>query len=163
MYGVESPDWPQQKALGNQIAAQTPARMVVFFRWGPDPLPTGGGFSWTDYDFIAMPGFDDTQVCSSQNIGILAHEAGHYLGLPHTFPAVFTSIADASSYLSAHGNDPESMNADGRDETDPDPFVNSYDTQCNPATTSITLNGILFPLPRTNAMTYYFPISTFTA
>ena len=117
MTGTDHPNWNSQKALANQIAAQTPIRMVVYFRWGPDASPTGGAFSWTDYNFIVMPGFPDTYVCGSQNIGILGHESGHYLGLPHTFPAVFASIGDAQSFFSAHGNDPEAFNADGRDES----------------------------------------------
>jgi hypothetical protein len=160
MTGTSHPLWNQQRTLANQTAAQTPERMVVFFRWGPESTPTGGGFSWTDYNFIAMPGFAVTTVCGEQNIGLFAHEMGHYLGLPHTFPADFNTIQDAENYFISQGNDPEVFNADGRDDTVGDPFV--WAIQCQPAALSIELNGTWIPLPRTNAMSYYHPISTVT-
>lgn len=157
MTGTAHPDWAQQMSLGNQIAAQTPDDMVVFFRWGPDAFPAGGGFSWTDYNFIVMPTFD-TDVCGQQNIGLLAHEVGHYLGLPHTFSQVFGSIGEAESFFVSHGGDPETFNGDGRDETEPDPFVSTWDVQC--VLGSITLDGVVFDLPRTNLMSYYYPNTT---
>lgn len=157
MSGVDHPDWIAQRNAANGLAANTPDKMVVYFRWGPNQgSPTGGGFSWTDYDFIAMPGFYDTGVCGQQNIGILAHEAGHYLGLAHTFSPTFGTIAEAENYFISHGHDPAVFEGDGRDDTPPDPFTGQ--TQCFPPA-FINLDGVTLPLPRRNIMSYYYPVS----
>lgn len=153
-------NWSTMVAAANAVAAQTPERMTVFFRWGPNASPTGGGFSWTDLNFIGMPGFSGTTVCGVQNIGLFAHEIGHYLGLPHTFTGIYASVSAAqTAYINA-GRDAAVFNNDGRDETEPDPFVNTSATQCS--ATSVTLDGTVFTLPRSNAMSYYHPISDFT-
>ena len=159
MTGIENPNWPAQKDLANSIAARTPSKMVVFFRWGPGTFPTGGGFSWTDYNFIVAPGFPVTGVCGSQNIGLFAHEAGHYLGLPHTFSQIFLSVPLAEAFFINHGSDPIVFDGDGRDESYPDPYVDVPGVQCNVTTSSLTLGGVVFPLPRTNVMSYYYPVS----
>jgi len=159
MTGVENPQWLAQKALANSIAAATPTGIVAFFRWGPDAQPTGGGFSWTDYRFIAMPGFSVTRVCGAQNIGVLAHEMGHYLGLPHTFTEIFHNYTDTETYFISHGLDPEAFEGDGRDETYPDPYIDTYGNQCDPTMLSLMLRGVLLPLPRTDVMSYYYPVS----
>ena len=86
--GTGDGEWLQSKRLANRLAAEHPGRLTVLFRHGPGPNPTGGGFSWVDYDFVVMPGFDVTTICGKQNIGVFAHEAGHYLGLSHTFARV---------------------------------------------------------------------------
>jgi hypothetical protein len=97
MYNGDSP------TAGNNAAAAYPGQAVAFFRYGYEfkdgyRVPTGNGFSGNQYNFIAMPGFDDTGVITgldpsaddgfewSQNIWLFAHECGHYLGLHHTFP-----------------------------------------------------------------------------
>jgi hypothetical protein len=160
MTGNSDPNWNQAVSAGATLASQYPDRMLVLFRWGPGSQPTGGGFSWSDLAFIAMPGFDYTTVCGVQNGGMLAHETGHYLGLPHTFTNIYSTIFAAQTAFVNAGNDAQIFNNDGRDETAPDPFVNTSTTQC--LASSIALNGVTFQLPRTNAMSYYHPISEFT-
>jgi hypothetical protein len=156
MSGVDHPQWSQQRAAANAVAAATPAKLVTFFRWGPGAGPTGGAFSWTDYNFVAMTGFNNTFVCGVQNIGLFAHEVGHYLGLAHTFGPAFDTAAQAQSYFLANGRNPAVFDGDGRSDTPPDPLVNSL--ACHPGE-SLTVGGTVLPLPRTNIMSYYEPRS----
>ncbi len=153
MAGETDTNWLREVDSGNRVAARYPDRVVVFFIHGPEQGPTGGGFSWSGYNFVEMPGFD-TDVCGYQNIGILAHEVGHYFGLSHPFAQQYASLQLAESYLAAHGNDPNVFDGDGLSDTPPDPFINTPQFQCNPKE-SITLNGRNFPLPRLNIMSYY--------
>jgi hypothetical protein len=155
--GVEQSDWIQARDAANAVAAGTPHDLVALFRWGPGTSPTGGGFSWTDYNFVAMPAFDVTTVCGHQNIGLFAHEAGHYLGLAHTFGPTFSTVAQAQTYFVNNGRNPLMFDGDGRADTYPDPYVSAV--QCNTSVTSLTLGGTVFPLPRSNIMTYYEPRS----
>lgn len=157
MSGVDHPQWTSQKAAANALAAATPTKLAAFFRWGPGTGPTGGAFSWTDYNFVAMPGFYNTYVGGVQNIGLFAHEVGHYLGLAHTFGPTFNTVAEAQSYYIANGRNPALFDGDGRSDTPPDPFVGAL--CCNPAATTITLDSTEFPLPRSNIMSYYEPRS----
>lgn len=129
--GVEDQNWVDEVAFGNQVAARYPDKLVVFFRWGPGEGSTGGGFSADTYNFVAMPGFG-TSVCGYQNIGMLAHEIGHYLGLSHTFPRVFHSVAEAELALKNNGNDPAIFDADGFSDTPPDPYIGRDEYQCQP-------------------------------
>lgn len=151
--GVEDSNWFEEIAYGDQIAAQTPDKLVLFFRWGPGEDPTGGAFSSVDYNFVAMSGFD-TGVCGYQNIGMLAHEIGHYLGLPHTFPAVYANPAEAEAALKKGGNSARVFDADGFSDTLPDPFIALEEYQCQPVE-GVTLNGRFFRVPRDNIMSYY--------
>jgi len=154
MSGDTDPNWAGEVDFGNQVAAGYSGKLVVFFRNGPGQGQESGGFSWSDYNFVAMPGFN-TSVCGYQNSGALAHEIGHYLGLSHPFPQVFASVQEAEAYLTAHGNDPQAFDGDGLSDTPPDPFINIPKFQCNPSTQSVTLNGQVFSLPRKNIMSYY--------
>ncbi len=153
MTGDSDANWKREVDFGNQVAARYAGKLVVFFIHGPEQGPTGGGFSSSNYNFVEMPGFDTT-VCGYQNIGILAHEVGHYFGLSHPFAQEFSSLAQAESYLTAHGNDPNVFDGDGLSDTPPDPFIRAPQFQCNPKA-AITLNGRTFPLPRYNIMSYY--------
>ena len=156
--GVNQSDWIQARDAANAVAAATPHDLVAFFRWGPNSTyPTGGGFSWTDYNFVAMPAFDVTTVCGHQNIGLFAHEAGHFLGLAHTFGPTFSTVAQAQTYFVNNGRNPSLFDGDGRADTFPDPYVSAV--QCNTSVTSLNLDGTVFPLPRSNIMTYYEPRS----
>ena len=159
--GTSVPEWPAQLNLATNLANLFPGQLVMYFRYGPDATPTGGGFSWTSMQFIMMPGFYSTGVCGVQNIGLMAHEIGHYLGLPHTFPAEFVSYTAALNFYLAGGTGPmnDVFEADGRDHTEPDPYINAWGYQCDTSTTAITLSGKTFVLPRDNVMTYYHPIT----
>ena len=151
--GTSDTNWKEAKRLGNEIAAGFPDALVVFFRYGPDDRPTGGGFSWTDYNFVVMPGFTDAQHCGHAHVDALAHEIGHYLGLPHTFAGEpFVRAAAAEAYLKAKGGTPSVFDGDGFSDTPPDPSIRSL--ECDP-TREITLGGITFQLPRQNIMSYY--------
>jgi hypothetical protein len=161
-------NWAQVVADGNAEAAKHPGKVVVFFRYGPiDPVPakigpTGGGFSDDSYNFIVMPGFPVTTVCGHQNIMVFAHEAGHYLGLAHTFAVDFDTQADAKKYFDSNGKKPSLFDGDGLADTDPDPFSRENIVQCIAATTSVTISGVNFPLPRTNIMSYYDNVDDLT-
>jgi hypothetical protein len=155
MSGDNAPDWEQSRNTANAVAAQYANKITVFFRFGPDAGPTGGGFSSNSYNFVVMPGFSVTQVCGHQNLGLLAHELGHYMGLSHTFPLDgFDSVAEAQTYFDNNGNNPQSFDGDGLADTLPDPNVGTEVFQCR-HTTSLTLNGYQFILPRNNIMSYY--------
>ena len=100
-----------------------------------------------------MPGFTDAQHCGHAHVDALAHEIGHYLGLPHTFAAdPFESAAAGETHLKAGGGTPDVFDGDGFGDTPPDPSKRSL--ECDP-TREITLGGIPFRLPRQNIMAYY--------
>ncbi|MBN2577615.1 MAG: hypothetical protein JXB10_01310 [Pirellulales bacterium] len=136
---------PQERhRAAAQFAARHPDRMVVFFRYGDKRKgPTGNGYSGSRAKYVVMPGLRST------NMGLrgLAHEAGHYFGLGHTFGRSFRSLEDAESYLRQHDNDLAVFDGDKLSDTPPDPRVGG-------ARDSIVLNGITVPLPRGNIMSY---------
>lgn len=147
----------EQQAAGNALAELAPDALTILFRWGPGEKATGRGYSWTGYDFVVMGAFS-TSVCGEQNIGLLAHEIGHQLALPHPFGRRFESHAEAESHFISNGNDPLLYEADGRSETDPDPYISAY--QCN-GLTSVTLDSHTFDIPVGNVMSYYYPDTHF--
>jgi hypothetical protein len=127
-----------------EFAARYPDRMVVFFRYGDRvKRPTGNGYSGGHAKYVVMPGLRST------NMGLrgLAHEAGHYLGLSHTFAGSFHSVEDAEAYLREHHNDLSVFDGDHLSDTPPDPRLGG-------AEDSIMLNGIEVTLPRGNIMSY---------
>jgi hypothetical protein len=150
--GDEQPDWLVLKRAADDIAAEYPDRLVVFFRYGPRAFATGGGFSWYDYDFVAMPGWQDDEHCGHDHVDALAHELGHHLGLPHTFSRVFRDPQEASAFVTAHAGNVEPLDGDGLRDTPPDPAVRT--TECADVAT-LTLAGVPVPLPRRNVMSYY--------
>jgi hypothetical protein len=154
MTGDTDANWSREVEAGNRVAAGYAGKLVVFFVYGPGRGPEGRGFSSTNYNFVEMPGFNDTGVCGYQNIGLFAHEVGHYFGLFHPFTQIFANLQAAESYLTAHGNDPGAFDGDGLSDTPPDPYIDLPEYQCNPGP-SVTLNGRVFPLPRLNIMSYY--------
>ncbi|MCC7363527.1 MAG: hypothetical protein IT303_04075 [Dehalococcoidia bacterium] len=161
MTGVDHPQWEQQRQAANALQAQHPGSFAVFFRWGPDPAPTGGGFGWYDYNFIAMGGWDDMGHCGHRHWEALGHELGHFLGLPHTFAfEPFLDLAAAESTFIANGKDPTIFDGDGLSDTAPDPGTRTL--EC-PHTNPIVLAGTTFNLPRTNIMSYYDEASVLTA
>ncbi|MGE3076022.1 MAG: M43 family zinc metalloprotease [Dehalococcoidia bacterium] len=153
MTGIEHPQWQQQRQLANSLQAQHPGSFAVFFRWGPDATPSGGGFSWYDYNFVVMGGWQDMGHCGHQHWEALGHELGHFLGLPHTFATEpFANVAAAESYFVAHGKNVTVFDGDGLSDTPPDPGTRSLECL---HTDSVSLAGAVFNLPRTNIMSYY--------
>jgi hypothetical protein len=140
--GVGTPKERHQAAA--QFAARHPECMVVFFRYGDKRKgATGGGYSGSRAKYVVMPGLRST------NMGLrgLAHEAGHYLGLSHTFARSFRSVEDAEKYLREHNNDLSVFDGDKLSDTPPDPRLGG-------GKDSIELNGITVSLPRGNIMSY---------
>lgn len=107
----------------NDVAAQYPGKLVVFFRYGEGSERTGNGFSYPtasglQTNFVAMPGFNNTSVITGkdannqwiweQNIWLFSHEAGHYFDLYHTFPGWNDDDTDtpakASRYITSPSN-----------------------------------------------------------
>src|SRR5262249_19728268 len=87
-------DFEQTVAAAQREAGKRPGKVVVFFRHGRGGSPTGGAFSSTHYDFVVGPGFWSSMIPSGQNIEILAHEPGHFLGLDHTHGREFKTVKD---------------------------------------------------------------------
>jgi hypothetical protein len=150
--GTDQDDWPLRKREADDVAATFPDQLVVFFRHGPGGFATGGGFSWFDYDFVAMPGWLDDEHCGHDHIDALAHELGHHLGLPHTFTRVFLDSGAADAFVSANAGDLRLFDGDGIGDTPPDPGIRTTECQAVP---SVTLGGVRLPLPRRNVMSYY--------
>lgn len=153
MTGTQDANWGKAKAYGNSVAAAFPSKIVVFIRHGRGEAPTGGGFSWWDYNFVVMPGFADASHCGHPHLDALAHEIGHYMGLPHTFAAnPFPGMQEAEEYLKKNGNNPSVFDGDGFSDTPPDPSITPLECERAP---SVVLNGVTFQLPRRNLMSYY--------
>jgi hypothetical protein len=152
--GNQDPAWDQEVAAGNTLAAAHPGRLMVIFRRGSGSNRLGGAFSSINYNFVVMPQFSQTWCNNQDDHGMLAHELGHYLGLGHIFGYIFHSEQEAAALLLAHNNNPQIFDADGLSDTLPDPYIDTTDIICGP-TNEVTLNGIVFPLPRDNIMSYY--------
>ncbi|MDP6636249.1 MAG: hypothetical protein QGG42_15220 [Phycisphaerae bacterium] len=168
-----NPDEAARLDKAQQHAGLTPDKIVAFFRWGPETIPTGVGCAGvgafeigSDYRrFILMPGFWNTHVCGRQNKNILAHEMGHYLGLAHTFYE-FERKRDAEQHLASHGNDPVSaFDADRTnnnfqppmavEDTPPDLEIKEHqlDLECS-SRVALDIGGQLVHIDRTNVMSY---------
>jgi len=159
--GTEYPAWEDVKDKLNEIAKEQ-KKLVIVFREGPKTKPdgspagpAGGGFSWWDYDFVVMPGFSNTGVVGVQNIALLAHEIGHYLGLPHTFNKISTTVEEAKLHFLSKGSDPAVFDGDAGliSDTPPDPYISELKEKFD--ISSVILGGVPFKLARDNAMSYY--------
>lgn len=152
MMGEEDKNWQAEVTEGNKIASQYPTKIVVFFRFGPDSVATGQGFSSGQYNFVAMPGSDDATHCGHPHIDALAHEIGHYLGLFHTFPKVFYNAEDIARFFAEHGKTANCFDNDGLSDTAPDPLLK--ENECS-RIEKMEIGGTQFILPRRNIMSYY--------
>lgn len=138
----------EEVARARAAALGFSGKMVVFFRYGAGPRPTGEGFSSRDSAYIIMPGFECTRNCEQQNIAALAHEVGHYLGLDHTFVDDLKSqtVAQAEARLRALGGNVSKFDGDGLSDTPPDPGIEELG--CTDQV-SVQLNGgEVAPAPR---------------
>lgn len=108
----------------------------------------GCGFSWWTMNEVFMPHFDRGVL------GLLAHEFGHHLGLPHTMGLVIDTLNDAR-LLFRFAHLPDRVfdgDADLITDTPPDMFI---DSEANGPNTQVTLNGRVFQYLRDNIMSYY--------
>jgi hypothetical protein len=164
---VGSAEWNH----ANFLAEQMPSDVAAIFTWGPGGCPTTGGISGSDWSWIstvavrglgAACGGDHT-LCGIFDDGQLAHEAGHYLGLPHTFKTAFADTNAAITAWEGTWNPfwgciaKNAFDGDPQSNTPLDPYITTE--QCT-ANASVTLNSffcgnVTFPLPRTNIMSYY--------
>ena len=160
--GDKDPFWAQVISDGNAEAAKHPGKVVVFFRYGPPGAPEPGGFSDDSYNFIVMPGFNVGGVCGHQNIMLFGHEAGHYLGLAHTFAFDNAHDYDAKNLFDSNGKNPSFFDGDGLADTEPDPFYRDPAIDCDGSITSVNISGVNFTLPRTNIMSYYDNVNSLT-
>ncbi len=154
--GIRDPNWSNVKSTLDTIAA-TAQSLVIAFRFGPGPGQTGGGFSWNDYRFVIMPGFNATGVAGVQNISLLAHEIGHYLGLPHTHGPDFDTVEEARQDFITHGRDPSRYDGDRAVITDTPPYPHIGSLATNWVTSTVVLGDHAFLLARDNVMSYYHP------
>ncbi len=145
--------------FANSIAAGYPDHVVVLFRNNG-----GGGWSWgpPELRYISMPCYNHTGI-SKPNAGqwnpndtLLAHEAGHYLGLAHTFTGVACNKATLSNTDGDAGGQDANTTADDVSDTAPDPNSDCAPTaSLNCAGGSVVVNGYTFTPPWTNIMTYH--------
>lgn len=160
--------WPLQKSALDNIVSNYLGKLVIFFIYGDSSSgPKGSGFSWLHYNFVIMPGFNESKICGHQNISMLAHEIGHYFGLVHTFEQIFNSRDSLLKRIAQYGV--EYMDGDALSSTPLDPALykdSARPMECyNPSgiNDTIYLNGILYRIPRNNIMSYYdYPYLTLT-
>jgi len=158
--GTGQVDWGQTKRVADEVASFYPDRLVVFFRHGPGKSATGVGMSWTDYNFVAMPGWLDDAHCGHDHIYALAHEIGHHLGLSHTFARVFSRPGEAAGFLRDRHGDVRAFDGDGLSDTAPDPGIRT--TECGKLL-ELSLGGVRVPLSRRNLMSYYERVDSLSA
>lgn len=142
----------EQVARGNELAASYPGSVVLLFRFGAGRTQTGAGFAGSDANFVVMPSLQSEAFCGHANLNILAHELGHFFGLPHTFAREFESVWEAEAEAA---KDPQLLDGDSFSDTPPDPFFRDEPYECDFAINSVMLGGKPFPLPRHNVMSYF--------
>jgi len=145
--------------FANSIAAGYPNRMVVLFRG-----VGGGGWSWgpPNLRYISMPSYTHTGISKpnpgqwNPNTTLLSHEAGHFLGLPHTFWETRCNyITTDNTDGDANGQSANTTEDDVKD-TPKDPGAACAPTNSlNCLGGSVVVNGTTFTPPWTNLMSYH--------
>jgi hypothetical protein len=170
----------EAKAHANRIALRHPDKLVFFFRYAAgrgEHQNRGNGFAGTETQFIALPAFDQTGVRSnvddqgarrqreahSQNIWQMAHDLGHFLGLPHTFAEMPGTPAQLARLVADNGL--PIFDGDGIPDTAPDVgpdlFVAQHWNFCGETSSLVALpddgSFLRFPLAnaRNNVMSYF--------
>jgi hypothetical protein len=146
------PTWLATKRVADDVADRYPDRLAIFFRHGPGAQATRQGFSWTDINFVTMPGWPDDTHCEHDHVDALAHELGHHLGLWHTFARTFSVPGQAAAFLRENAGALHAFDGDGLRDTAPDPGIDS--TECVDSA-EVQLEGVRVPLARRNVMSYY--------
>jgi hypothetical protein len=136
------PWWQSARDRLNRLAVQHRSVVVVY------RAQIGGGFSSWEYDFVAMSYFDANWLEG------LAHELGHYFGLPHTFDRIFQTVREASDYILS-ARPVEQLDGDHSliGDTPPDPYI--VQLQNAISIQAITLGGQAFSFARKNIMSYW--------
>lgn len=185
------PDWTEIRdtALNNlesklahvryaaQVSEGYPGKIVAIFRHGLGRTPVEDAYSSLYEKALVMPGFATSRWIvgkdsrgrwvEGQNLWMLAHELGHYMGLPHTFPnEVGTTTLATALMIMANGGDIDAMDGDQIPDTPPDAGFHYYigrgwDPCKGPETYTVseTLRGRTFSWElapdRHNVMSYF--------
>lgn len=142
---VQDSHWREVALEEAKITVAHPNKVLIYCRYGRPGVVAGGGYSGGSSSGIAITSMRTTNA----GYRMLAHEMGHYLGLPHTF--IPFSWSEAKNKLAASHNDPSVFEGDGFSDTVPDPGV---DMPFNFPVKDIHLNGIALPVPYGNIMSY---------
>lgn len=145
----EAPGFVERVLRANEVAARYPGELVVMFKKGPMEGEPGS----PHLNFVMMGEWADDSLCGEPDVGLLAHEIGRYLALPHTFTSIHPSVADAADTLADATQDPNAFDGDGFADTPPDPGV--YEEHQCASEETVRIGGLEFELPRTNIMSHY--------
>jgi hypothetical protein len=126
---------PEAHRRAVRLAKRFPGKLVFIFRYAAGKGPKanrGSGFSSADGPLVVLPAFDHTSVGSNvdgegrlkpaegrtQNIWQMAHDLGHFLGLPHTFASTPASPKAVADLIEQSGM--TAFDGDGLADTPPD-------------------------------------------